>query len=96
MVLTWTTFNSFSNIFTLKVPPTVIETQTSQAVDVIEHWDAVIQCKADGHPKANISWCRDDGSPIKLKGIGSSNGDNKQLEMQSMISIEARKLYILR
>lgn len=78
----------------LKVPPTIVESQTSQAVDVIEHSNAIIQCKADGHPKVNISWRRDDGLPIKLKGIGRSSSfidGDRQVGLQPVISIGDRK-----
>lgn len=71
------------------MPPTIIESQTSQAVDVIEHSNATIQCKADGYPKVNILWRRDDGSPIKLKGIG--NYSNELEPLQPVIGIGARK-----
>lgn len=57
------------------MPPTIIESQTSQVTEVIEHSNVSIQCKANGHPKPTISWRRDDGIPIRLNGIFNTKSE---------------------
>lgn len=59
-----------------KVPPTIIESQSSQVADAVEHANVSIQCKANGHPPATITWRRDDGLPIRL--YGRFNNTNEQ------------------
>lgn len=65
-------------IHSLAEPPRMIESQTSQVVETIEYSNVSIQCKAEAHPRATITWRRDDGSPIKLRGDQnkSINSDN--------------------
>lgn len=45
-------------------------------VEAIEYTNVSIQCKADAHPRATITWRRDDGSPIKLRGGQNQIIDN--------------------
>lgn len=68
----------------------IIESQTSQVVEAIEYANVSIQCKADAHPRATITWRRDDGSPIKLRGgqkqtdnHGTANFDNDNISGNS-------------
>lgn len=60
----------------LLVPPSIVQSQTTQTVEVAEHSNVTVQCQASGHPKPSIVWRRDDGSPIRLNGIFQANERN--------------------
>uniref|UniRef100_A0A6G1S8R6 Lachesin n=1 Tax=Aceria tosichella TaxID=561515 RepID=A0A6G1S8R6_9ACAR len=61
---------SISGYLDVVVPPSLIETESTQVAEVMEHSNVSLQCKASGHPKPTIGWRREDGEPIKLIGGG--------------------------
>ena len=62
-----------------KVPPSIIEAQSSQAAEVAEHSNVSIQCKASGQPKPIVTWRRSDGAPIRLVGAATRNNSAERL-----------------
>ena len=61
-----------SIMFTLKnynifsVPPEIDDLQTSSDVHVNEGDEAVLKCYANGHPKPEIKWLREDRSNFTI------------------------------
>lgn len=93
MEITFRTHTQFNlpliPIYRSEVPPTIIESQSSQVADVTEHANVSIQCKANGYPRANISWRRDDGLPIRLNGrFNQSNGQTGQSAVVKLDSVQ--------
>lgn len=43
-----------------------MEQSTSSDVDIREGFPASLRCTANGRPKPEISWRREDGNPISL------------------------------
>lgn len=50
----------------VNVPPSFVEQSTSSDVDIREGFPASLRCTANGRPKPEISWRREDGNPISL------------------------------
>lgn len=83
---------SKTHAHSLAVPPSIIENQSSQVAELLEHADVAFQCKANGHPKPSIIWRRDDGNPIQLSGNFPQSG----LKNESSLSRKSSLMSISR
>ena len=45
-------------------PPTIIQGETTQTVNVDEGENTTLRCAATGYPTPNISWVRVNGNPL--------------------------------
>lgn len=46
------------------IPPTVIQSQTTQTLTAQQGSDVELECNADGYPKPNVTWVRPNGRPL--------------------------------
>jgi limbic system-associated membrane protein len=57
-------YPSKDGTITVLVPPTIIQGQTTQTVNVDEGFNATLTCAAIGYPNPNISWVRVNGQTL--------------------------------
>ena len=54
-------------LWNVLVPPNIVdEESTKSAINIRENSNATLMCKADGFPKPNVTWRREDSKPIKI------------------------------
>lgn len=81
------------------MPPTIIESHTSQVVEANERANLSVVCKASGHPVPSIVWRRDDGAPIALVGrhnrTFNGNTENVSVNAADSVAVAAREYLLL-
>lgn len=58
-------------VYSPKVPPDIINEESSSDLAVQEGEDATLICKATGNPQPRVTWRREDGEMILLRKPGS-------------------------
>ena len=61
------------------VPPSIIDSKTTNDLIVREKERVNLTCEASGYPSPQILWRREDGKPIMASGMGREKGGNNEL-----------------
>lgn len=76
------------------MPPNIVDEESSADIAVQEGEDAILTCRATGHPPPRVTWKREDGDFMLLRKAGSrelikgkpfvkGNGKNVSLFMEN-------------
>lgn len=57
-----------TNFCIFAVPPSIIESQTSNDMVVREGTNVTLMCKANGYPEPYVMWRREDGDEMVIAG----------------------------
>lgn len=57
------------------MPPDIINEESSTDISVQEGEDAVLTCRATGHPQPRVTWRREDNDYIYIRTQKSGNRD---------------------
>lgn len=61
-------YSSYKSQFSISVPPSIIDKETSSDMVVLETTNVSLTCKATGYPEPYVMWRREDGEDIKYNG----------------------------
>lgn len=53
------------------MPPNIVDEESSADIAVQEGEDAILTCRATGHPPPRVTWKREDGDFMLLRKAGS-------------------------
>lgn len=53
------------------MPPNIVDEESSADIAVQELEDAILVCRATGHPTPRVTWKREDGDFMLLRKAGS-------------------------
>lgn len=53
------------------MPPNIVDEESSADIAVQEGEDAILMCRATGHPPPRVTWKREDGDFMLLRKPGS-------------------------
>ena len=63
------------SIYLVAVPPSIVDSHSSNDLVVREKELVNLTCEAQGYPQPQILWRREDGRPIMASGMARDKGD---------------------